>query len=72
MHTQILSERQKHRSLRMLIEIEELHLAQCGCPDKCQMLRRLREDITELRAMLSKPPPEAMPRAAPPSVQLQP
>jgi len=56
MYTPILSERQKHRMLPVLLEVEELHLAQCVCPEKCQMLRRLREDITELRAMLSKPP----------------
>jgi hypothetical protein len=34
------------------------HLAQCECPDKCQMLRRLREDIAELRTMLSRSPPK--------------
>jgi len=57
MHIPILSERQKHRSLPVLLEIEQLHLAQCECPDKCQMLRRLREDIAELREILSKPQP---------------
>ena len=57
MHTLILSERQKYRMLPTLLEIEKLHVAQCKCPDKCQMLRRLREDIAELRTMLSKPPP---------------
>jgi ribosome biogenesis protein Tsr3 len=57
MHIPILSERQKHRALPVLLEIEELHVAQCECPDKCQMLRRLREDIAELRAILSKPQP---------------
>ena len=55
MRTPILSERQKHRTLPTLLEIEELHVAQCQRPDKCDMLRRLREDIAELRAMLSKP-----------------
>ena len=58
MHTQILSERQKYRMLPTLLEVEELHVAQCECPDKCEMLRRLREDIAELRTMLSKPPPK--------------
>lgn len=56
MHTVIPSERQKYRTLPTLLEIEKLHVAQCECPDKCQMLRRLREDIAELRTMLSKPP----------------
>jgi hypothetical protein len=55
MHTPILSERQKHRILPTLLEIEELHVAHCQCPDRCEMLRRLREDIAELRAMLNKP-----------------
>jgi hypothetical protein len=58
MHTLILSERQKYRTLPTLLEIEQLHLAQCECPDKCRILRRLREDIAELRTMLSKPPPK--------------
>lgn len=58
MHTSILSDRQKYRMLPTLLEIEKLHVAQCECPDKCQMLRRLREDIAELRTMLSKPPPK--------------
>ena len=58
MHTPILSERQKHRILPTLLEIEKLHVAQCECPDKCQMLLRLREDIAELRTMLSTPPPK--------------
>jgi hypothetical protein len=58
MHTLILSERQKYRMLPTLLEIEKLHVAQCECPDKCQMLRRLRKDIAELRTMLGKPPPK--------------
>lgn len=58
MHTLILSERQKYRALPTLLEIEQLYLAQCECPDERQMLHSLREDITELRAMLSKPPPK--------------
>ena len=58
MHTRILSERQKYRMLPTLLEVEKMHLAQCECPDTCEMLRRLREDIAELRAMLSKPPPK--------------
>jgi len=58
MHTRILSKRQKYRILPTLLEVEELHLAQCESPDKCEMLRLLREDIAELRAMLSKPPPK--------------
>ena len=57
MHTRILSERQKYRILPTLLEVEEMHLAQCECPDKCDTLRCLREDIAELKAMLSKPPP---------------
>jgi hypothetical protein len=58
MHTLISSERQKYRVLPTLLEVEELHLAQCECPDECEMLRRLREGIAELRVMLSKPPPK--------------
>jgi hypothetical protein len=58
MHTLIPSERQKYRTLPTLLEIEKLHVAQCECPDKCQMLRRLREDIAELRTMLSRSPPK--------------
>jgi hypothetical protein len=54
MHTKILSERQLHRALPTLMEIEALHVAQCECPEKCDMLRRLREDITELKAHLDK------------------
>jgi len=42
------SERQRQRALRTLLEIEVLHVAQCECPDRCDMLRRLREDIAEL------------------------
>jgi hypothetical protein len=49
----------------MLLEIEELHVAQCECPDKCQMLRRLQEDIAELRRILGKPPPKQLPPATP-------
>lgn len=58
MYTPILSERQKYRVLPILLEIEQRHLAQCEVQDKCEMLRRLREDIAELRTMLSKPPPK--------------
>jgi len=58
MHTLTLSERQKYRVLPTLLEVEELHLAQCECPDRCEMMRRLREDIAELRAILGKPPPK--------------
>ena len=58
MHTLIPSERQKYRTLPTLLEIEQRHLARCECPDKCQMLRRLREDIAELRTMLSRSPPK--------------
>jgi hypothetical protein len=54
MHIPILSERQKHRALRTLLEVEALHVAQCECPDRCDMLRRLREDINELKAHLSQ------------------
>jgi hypothetical protein len=55
MYTPILSERQKYRVLPTLLEIEQLHLAQCEVPDNCEMLRR---HIAELRTMLSKPPPK--------------
>ncbi len=49
------SERQRQRALRTLLEIEVLHVAQCECPDRCEMLRRLREDITEVIAQLEMP-----------------
>lgn len=52
MHTKIMSERQLQRVLPMFLEVEALHVAQCECPDSCLMLRRLREDITELKAHL--------------------
>ena len=49
------SERQRRRALRTLLEIEVLHVAQCECPAGCSMLRRLREDITEVVAQLEMP-----------------
>lgn len=52
MHTKLLSERQLQRALPTLLEVEALHVTQCECPDSCIMLRRLREDITELKAHL--------------------
>jgi len=54
MHVKILSERQLRRALPTLLEVEALHVAQCECPDRCIMLRRLREDISEVRAHLEK------------------
>ena len=51
----IRSERQRQRALRTLLEVEALHIAQCECPDTCDMLRRLREDITEVIARLEMP-----------------
>jgi hypothetical protein len=54
MHIKIPSERQLNRTLPILLEIETLHVAQCECPDRCVMLRRLREDIAEVRDLLSK------------------
>jgi hypothetical protein len=52
MHTKMLSERQLQRVLPTLLEVEALHVAQCECPERCDMLRRLREDITELKVHL--------------------
>ena len=54
MHTKISSERQLRRALPTLLEVEALHVAQCECPDRCVMLRKLREDIAEVRAHLDK------------------
>lgn len=45
---QLRSERQRQRALRTLLEVETLHVAQCECPENCDMLRRRREDIAEL------------------------
>jgi hypothetical protein len=49
MHIPIRSERQRLRALQILIEIEAEHIDQCESPDRCNMLRKLREDIAELR-----------------------
>ena len=51
----IRSERQRHRVLRTLFEVEALHVAQCECPNRCDMLRKLREDIAEVIAQLEMP-----------------
>ncbi len=50
MNTRISSEPQKYRTLPTLLEIEEVHFANCKRPHKCQTLRHLREDIAELRS----------------------
>jgi hypothetical protein len=49
MHIPIKSERQRRRVLRILIEIEIEHIEQCGCPERCEMLRKLREEMSKLR-----------------------
>jgi len=49
MHIPIKSGRQHRRALRLLLEIEAEHKAQCECPERCDMLQKLREDIAELR-----------------------
>jgi hypothetical protein len=49
MHIPIKSERQRRRALRILLEIEGEHVAQCECPENCKMLRELREEIVELK-----------------------
>ncbi len=54
MHIKIPSERQLNRTLPILLEVEILHVAQCECPDRCVMLRKLREDIAEVRDHLAK------------------
>ena len=54
MNIPILSERQRRRALPTLLEVEALHVAQCECVDSCDMLRRLREDIAELRGHLKQ------------------
>jgi len=51
---QIKSERQRRRALRTLLEVEGLHVAQCECPNSCDMLRRLREDIIEVKSQLNR------------------
>jgi hypothetical protein len=45
----IRSERQRRRALRVLLEVESLHVAQCESIGTCKMLRELREGISELR-----------------------
>jgi hypothetical protein len=50
MHIPIRSERQRRRALRILLEIEAEHVAQCETPETCKMLRELRDDIAELKA----------------------
>ena len=49
MHIPIKPERQRRRALRVLLEVEEFHVAQCECPESCKMLRELREEIAWLR-----------------------
>ena len=49
MHIPIRSERQRRRALRMLVEIEAEHIAQCESIETCKLLRELREDIAELK-----------------------
>jgi hypothetical protein len=50
MHKPIRSERQRRRALRVLLEIEGEHVAQCECPESCKMLRELREEIAWVRS----------------------
>jgi len=54
MHIPIKSERQRRRALRILLEIDAEHVAQCECPETCKMLRELREDIAELKRQTDK------------------
>lgn len=42
------------RALQILIEVEAKHLAQCEHPETCEMLRKLREEISELRSQHKK------------------
>lgn len=49
MHIPIKSERQRRKALRILVEIEAEHVAQCECPESCKMLRELREEIAWVR-----------------------
>jgi hypothetical protein len=49
MQIPIRSERQRRRALRILLEVEVLHIAQCECIETCKMLRELREEIAELK-----------------------
>jgi hypothetical protein len=49
MRIPIRSERHRRRLLQVLIEVEAEHMAQCECPTRCEMLRKLREEIAELR-----------------------
>jgi hypothetical protein len=43
------SERQRRTALRILLEVEDIHVAQCECVESCAMLPKLREDIAWLR-----------------------
>jgi hypothetical protein len=49
MQIPIKSERQRRRALRILLEIESEHVAQCKCPESCTMLRELRAEIAWVR-----------------------
>ena len=54
MQLPIRSERQRRTALQIMIEVEAEHLAQCECPEKCEMLRKLRQEIAELRGRPQK------------------
>jgi hypothetical protein len=54
MHIPIRSDRQRRRALRILLEVEELHIAQCEYPETCKMLRELREEIVWLRGQRNR------------------
>lgn len=54
MHIAIRSERQRRRALRILLEVEELHVAQCECIETCKMLRELREEISWVRGQRNR------------------
>jgi hypothetical protein len=49
MHIPMRSERQRRSALTLLLEIEAEHVAQCECPEHCEMLRKLSEGIAWLR-----------------------
>jgi hypothetical protein len=54
MHIPIKSERQRRRALRLLMEVEAAHVAQCECPERCKMLRELREEIAWVRGQRNR------------------
>ncbi len=54
MHIPIKSERQRQRALRILLEVERLHVGQCECIEICKMLRELREEIAWVRGQRNR------------------